>query len=65
LARHGVGFKPTFWRETRRAARCQRWRSRSRRLSVNSQNPALRLYERAGFQVVARDGDRLTMVKSL
>jgi GNAT superfamily N-acetyltransferase len=34
-------------------------------LTVNSKNPALRLYERAGFQVVARDGDRLTMVKSL
>jgi GNAT superfamily N-acetyltransferase len=34
-------------------------------LTVNSQNPALRLYERAGFKVVARDGDRLTMVKSL
>jgi GNAT superfamily N-acetyltransferase len=34
-------------------------------LSVNSQNPALRLHERSGFQVVARDGDRLTMVKSL
>lgn len=34
-------------------------------LTVSSQNPALRLYERAGFKVVARDGDRLTMVKSL
>ena len=34
-------------------------------LTVNAQNPALRLYERADFQVVARDGDRLTMVKSV
>lgn len=34
-------------------------------LTVNSQNPALRLYERAGFHVVACEGDRLTMVKSL
>ena len=34
-------------------------------LTVNAQNPALRLYERAGFHVVARDGDRLTMVKPL
>jgi GNAT superfamily N-acetyltransferase len=34
-------------------------------LTVNARNPALRLYERAGFQVVGRDGGRLTMVKSL
>jgi ribosomal protein S18 acetylase RimI-like enzyme len=34
-------------------------------LTVNARNPALRLYERAGFQIVRRDGDRLTMVKSL
>jgi GNAT superfamily N-acetyltransferase len=34
-------------------------------LTVDSRNPARRLYERAGFQVVARDGDRLTMVKRL
>jgi ribosomal protein S18 acetylase RimI-like enzyme len=34
-------------------------------LTVNSRNPALRLYERHGFEVVGRDGDRLTMVKSL
>jgi len=34
-------------------------------LTVNSQNRALRLYERAGFQVIARDRDRLTMVKPL
>lgn len=34
-------------------------------LTVNAQNPALRLYERVGFEVVRRDGDRLTMVKSL
>jgi ribosomal protein S18 acetylase RimI-like enzyme len=34
-------------------------------LTVNARNPALRLYERTGFEVVGRDGDRLTMVKSL
>jgi ribosomal protein S18 acetylase RimI-like enzyme len=34
-------------------------------LKVNAQNPALHLYERAGFEVVARDGDRLTMVRSV
>lgn len=34
-------------------------------LTVNAQNPACRLYERAGFHVVARDGERLTMVKPL
>jgi ribosomal protein S18 acetylase RimI-like enzyme len=34
-------------------------------LTVNSRNPALRLYEREGFRVVGRDGERLTMVKSL
>ena len=34
-------------------------------LTVNAQNPALRLYERVGFEVVGREGDRLTMVKSL
>ena len=34
-------------------------------LTVNARNPALRLYERAGFQVVGRDGNRLTMIKSL
>jgi GNAT superfamily N-acetyltransferase len=34
-------------------------------LTVNARNPALRLYERAGFKVVANDGNRLTMVKSL
>jgi ribosomal protein S18 acetylase RimI-like enzyme len=34
-------------------------------LTVNEQNPARRLYERAGFQVVGRDGSRLTMVKPL
>jgi GNAT superfamily N-acetyltransferase len=34
-------------------------------LTVNARNPALRLYERAGFQIVRRDSDRLTMVKSL
>jgi ribosomal protein S18 acetylase RimI-like enzyme len=34
-------------------------------LQVNAHNPALRLYERVGFEVVGRDGDRLTMVKSL
>ena len=34
-------------------------------LTVNEQNPARRLYERAGFQVVGRNGSRLTMVKPL
>jgi ribosomal protein S18 acetylase RimI-like enzyme len=34
-------------------------------LTVNSRNPALRLYERHGFKVVGRDEDRLTMVRSL
>jgi GNAT superfamily N-acetyltransferase len=34
-------------------------------LTVNARNPALRLYERAGFEVVRRDGDRLTMAKRL
>ena len=34
-------------------------------LTVNARNPALRLYERAGFQLFARDGDRLTMIKPL
>ena len=34
-------------------------------LSVNAHNPALHLYERAGFKVVRRDGNRLTMVKRL
>lgn len=34
-------------------------------LSVNARNPAVRLYERAGFEIVRRDGDRLTMVKPL
>ncbi len=31
-------------------------------LSVDRRNPALRLYERLGFQVVATDGDTLTML---
>jgi len=34
-------------------------------LTVNARNPALRLYERSGFETIARDGDRLTMVKPL
>jgi ribosomal protein S18 acetylase RimI-like enzyme len=34
-------------------------------LTVNAANPALRLYERAGFRIVGREGDRLTMVKPL
>jgi ribosomal protein S18 acetylase RimI-like enzyme len=34
-------------------------------LTVSQANPALRLYERAGFQVVDRDGSRLTMVTAL
>jgi ribosomal protein S18 acetylase RimI-like enzyme len=34
-------------------------------LTVNAHNPALHLYERAGFEVVRREGDRLTMVKPL
>jgi ribosomal protein S18 acetylase RimI-like enzyme len=32
---------------------------------VNAHNPALHLYERAGFEVVQREGNRLTMVKPL
>ena len=32
-------------------------------LTVNAQNPAHHLYERVGFVLVRRDGDRLTMVK--
>ena len=31
-------------------------------LTVNALNPALHLYERAGFDVVLREGDRVTMV---
>jgi GNAT superfamily N-acetyltransferase len=34
-------------------------------LTVNALNPALHLYERAGFDVVLREGDRLTMVRLL
>jgi ribosomal protein S18 acetylase RimI-like enzyme len=34
-------------------------------LTVNEQNSAVRLYERVGFQIVGRDGPRLTMVKPL
>jgi [ribosomal protein S18]-alanine N-acetyltransferase len=34
-------------------------------LTVNAHNRALHLYEHAGFEVVRREGDRLTMVKSL
>jgi ribosomal protein S18 acetylase RimI-like enzyme len=34
-------------------------------LTVNARNPALRLYERAGFEIVRREGNRLTMVKPL
>jgi GNAT superfamily N-acetyltransferase len=34
-------------------------------LTVSAKNPAVRLYERAGFHLVDRDGDRLTMVRSL
>ena len=34
-------------------------------LTVNSQNPSLRLYESAGFELVVRKGDRLTMVQTL
>ena len=34
-------------------------------LTVNAANPAVRLYERSGFDLVRRDGDRLTMVKWL
>jgi ribosomal-protein-alanine N-acetyltransferase len=32
-------------------------------LTVNAANPALRLYERAGFRVVRREGSQITMVK--
>jgi len=34
-------------------------------LSVSADNPAVRLYERAGFEQVRRCGDALTMVKRL
>ena len=34
-------------------------------LTVHATNPALRLYERAGFTIVRRDGDRVTMNKPL
>jgi ribosomal protein S18 acetylase RimI-like enzyme len=34
-------------------------------LSVEPDNPALRLYERQGFVVVGRDGGALTMVRTL
>lgn len=34
-------------------------------LTVNAQNPALRLYELAGFEIVQREGNRLRMVKRL
>lgn len=34
-------------------------------LAVNALNPAFRLYERLGFEVVEREGSRLTMVKHL
>jgi ribosomal protein S18 acetylase RimI-like enzyme len=34
-------------------------------LTVNAHNRALHLYERAGFEVVRRESDRLTMVKPL
>ena len=34
-------------------------------LSVNARNPALRLYERAGFEVVGREDDRCAMVRLL
>jgi GNAT superfamily N-acetyltransferase len=33
-------------------------------LTVNLRNPGLALYERAGYRVHERDGDRLVMVKS-
>ena len=34
-------------------------------LSVNVGNPAYRLYERHGFEVVATDGDSVTMIRDL
>jgi ribosomal protein S18 acetylase RimI-like enzyme len=34
-------------------------------LTVNANNPALHLYQRAGFEVVRREGNRLTLVKPL
>ncbi len=34
-------------------------------LTVNARNPALQLYQRAGFRLLDRDGDRLTMIKPL
>jgi ribosomal protein S18 acetylase RimI-like enzyme len=32
-------------------------------LSVSPKNPALRLYQRFGFEIVATDSDSLTMIK--
>ena len=34
-------------------------------LTVNERNPALRLYERAGYRLVRSDGEALTMARSL
>lgn len=34
-------------------------------LSVTAENPALRLYKRSGFEIVAEDGNSLTMRKRL
>jgi 2'-5' RNA ligase/GNAT superfamily N-acetyltransferase len=40
-----------------------KWDQAALSLTVNALNPARRLYERAGFVLVRREGDRLTMVK--
>src|SRR5262245_25004748 len=42
-----------------------RLRHRALSLSVSSYNPALRLYQRLGFEVVAQSGNSLTMKKHL
>ena len=43
---------------------CAKSGQRALSLTVNAHNPAHRLYERAGFVLVRREGDCLTMVAS-
>jgi ribosomal protein S18 acetylase RimI-like enzyme len=42
-----------------------RFRHRALSLSVSSDNPAIRLYQRLGFEIVAQSGASLTMKKQL